>query len=87
MSHIPNNAMPHAGPAPAPATKIERNQSRRLHLSRRASQVGGMARANPKTVAAAGAVLLAGVAAVAVPLLRRRSSPVCKGGQAKRKGG
>ena len=70
MSHIPNNAMPHAGPSP----EAENDSSGGgTTLSQRASGLAEMAREHPKTAIAAGAALAAGVAAAAaIPLVRSR---------------
>jgi len=65
MSSIPNNAMPHAGPA-------EDEGGETLTLAQRAA---GLVRDNPKTAIAAGAAVAAGVAAAAaIPLVRARRS-------------
>ncbi len=73
MSHIPNNAMPHAGPA-----EPQQDQGGTETLSGRAGKIAGQAadyaRENPKTAIAAGAALAAGaIAAAAIPLVRGRS--------------
>jgi hypothetical protein len=69
MSHIPNSAMPHA----APADSGEETKS--PSLSDRAGKLADKARENPKTAIAAGAAVLAGVAAAAaIPLVRKARS-------------
>ena len=73
MSHIPNSAMPHAGPA-----EPQQDQGGTATLSERAGKLAGQAadyaRDNPKTAIAAGAALAAGaIAAAAIPLVRGRS--------------
>ncbi|HYE28826.1 MAG TPA: hypothetical protein VEA61_11435 [Allosphingosinicella sp.] len=73
MSHIPNSAMPHAGPA-----EPQQEQGGAATLSQRAGRIAGQAadyaRDNPKTAIAAGAALAAGaIAAAAIPLVRGRS--------------
>ena len=69
MSHIPNSAMPHAGGTAA----IEPNS--KPNFSDSAGRMMELARAHPRTLAAAaGAALLAGIAAAALPFARGRSS-------------
>jgi len=85
MSHIPNNAMPHAGPAEA-----QEEQGGTATLTERAGkiaeQAAGYARENPKTAIAAGAALAAGaIAAAAIPLVRGRSGSGRGKGGAKKK--
>ena len=71
MSHIPNSAMPHAGPA---ENEPQQEQSVGAALSERAGKIADYARENPKTAIAAGAALAAGaLAAAAIPLVRGRS--------------
>ena len=83
MSHIPNSAMPHAGPS-------EPQQEQGSTLTERAGKIAGQAadyaRENPKTAIAAGAALAAGaLAAAAIPLVRGRSSSGSKGGGGRKK--
>jgi hypothetical protein len=81
MSHVPNSAMPHAGPA------ADAEEEAAPTLSERASKLTGEARAllrdNPRTAAAAGAALVAGaIAAVAIPKVRAaRRKPAGKTAQ------
>ncbi|QAY75690.1 hypothetical protein [Sphingosinicella sp. BN140058] len=71
MSHIPNSAMPHA----APAEKKEALKQDKPTSAGRAAKVAELARDNPKTVIAAGAVVVAGLAAAAaIPLVRGRKA-------------
>lgn len=64
MSNIPSTAVPHAKPS-----QEEENSS---SLSNRASGLAEKARANPMVTAAAGAAVVTGLAAAAIPLVRRR---------------
>ena len=82
MSHIPNSAMPHAGPS-AEAEK-EGGGSR---LSKGAGKLAEKARKNPKTAVAAGAVVAGAIAAAAIPLVkaRKKSGTSGSGGGAKKK--
>lgn len=64
MSHIPNSAMPHAGPQTENASE-DVSESRLGRLAQ-------LARENPKTMAAAGAAVVAGVAAAAATAIRSR---------------
>ena len=69
MSHIPNSAMPHAGPSSDESSQ----QDQGGFLSGRAGQIAEKVRENPKTAIAAGAAVIAGVAAAAaIPLVRGR---------------
>ena len=87
MSHIPNSAMPHAGPSEGEA---QQDQAGNATLTERAGklaeQAADYARENPKTAIAAGAALAAGaIAAAAIPLVRGRSgSGGSKGGGRKK---
>lgn len=72
MSHIPNNAMPHAGTAEPQQDQGGATLSERA--GKLAEQAADYARENPKTAIAAGAALAAGaIAAAAIPLVRGRS--------------
>jgi hypothetical protein len=74
MSHIPNSAMPHAAPRETSAQKDEQSRSK-TGLSAQAGKVAELARGNPKTAIAAGAAVIAGIAAAAaIPLVRGRKS-------------
>ncbi len=66
MSHIPNSAMPHAGPTSETSNEQEGGST----LSGLAGNIAEKVRENPKTAIAAGAVLA--VAAAAIPLVGRR---------------
>ena len=73
MSHIPNSAMPHAGGT----AEMERDErgSFRDRAKQRANQAMESARAHPRTTAAAGAAMIAGVAAAAaVPFMLKRKN-------------
>ena len=84
MSHIPSNAMPHAGHIETPEEKEETANAGTLteragdlaeKVNDRASGLAEKVRANPKPAIAAGAALLAGaVAAAAIPLIGRNWS-------------
>jgi hypothetical protein len=64
MSHIPNSAMPHAGPQ---ADEEEAGPNR-------LGRVAEIVREHPKTAVAAGAAVAAGLAAAAaIPAIRARS--------------
>jgi hypothetical protein len=86
MSHIPSSAMPHAGPAEAvqnnhggaPAGSAPQQEQAQdagvaATLGAGASKIADYARENPKTAVAAGAAIVAGLAAAAIPLVRGRS--------------
>lgn len=76
MSHIPNSAMPHAGPSPE---SDSREQSAPT-LSERAGKLAEKARGNPKAVAAGAAVVAGAIAAAAIPMVRaRRKNSDAKG--------
>ena len=80
MSHIPNAAMPHAGPQTdnEPAQGDTTTTSR---LSEIRSGVAEMVREHPKTAMAAGAAVAAGiVAAAAIPAIRARGRTETKSG-------
>lgn len=71
MSHIPNAAMPHAGGT----AEMEPEDTSSPSLRERAGKIADQARANPKTAAAAGVAVLAGVAAAAaIPFVRGRKN-------------
>ena len=76
MSHIPNSAMPHAGPANDEQQQEQGGTATLTEaLSERAGKVADYARENPKTAIAAGAALAVGaIAAAAIPLVKGRSS-------------
>jgi hypothetical protein len=87
MSSIPNNAIPHAGPAEAEAETESPTLVQRA--SQQARRAADLVRDNPKTVIAAGAAVAAGVAAAAaIPLVRARlagtASTAAKSGGGKR---
>ena len=74
MSHIPNSAMPHAGPAEGEAQQDQGGATLTERAGKFAGQAADSARENPKTAIAAGAALAAGaLAAAAIPLVRGRS--------------
>lgn len=68
MSHIPNSAMPHAGPTSETGNEQEDGSA----FSGLAGNIAEKVRENPKTAIAAGAVLAGAVAAAAIPLVGRR---------------
>ena len=77
MSHIPNSAMPHAGPTETPQNssgnrQASGEQESGLGLGARAGQIADYARENPKTAAAAGVAIVGAIAAAAIPLVRGR---------------
>lgn len=81
MSHIPNSAMPHAGPDP----EMQEEEARRSSLSERAGWAAEKARENPKTSIAAGAAMIVGaIAAAAVPFIRARNKANGKSAAAKK---
>jgi hypothetical protein len=85
MSHIPNSAMPHAV-ASETAENDAPKKSRRGSLGEQAGKVADLARENPKTAIAAGAAVVAGLAAAAaIPLVRGRKASGSTGGAAKSK--
>lgn len=71
MSHIPNSAMPHAGPAHHDKSVTAEGQE--TAQRGRVGRLADSARANPAKAAAAGAAVVAGVlAAAAIPIVRAR---------------
>jgi hypothetical protein len=67
MSHIPNNAMPHAQTHDEP----QEEGGLRTTISKGAGKIADLARDNPKTAIAAGVAVAAGaIAAAAIPALR-----------------
>lgn len=87
MSHIPNNAMPHAGGDPEHRQQGglepggETNESGGgSTIAERAGKLRDKARGRPKTAIAAGVAITAGVvAAAAVPIARARRRAAEKG--------
>ena len=74
MSHIPNSAMPHAAPSETNQQNSDKS-TQKTGLSAQAGKVAELARENPKTAIAAGAAVIAGIAAAAaIPLVRGRKS-------------
>ena len=65
MSHIPNSAMPHAGPPPQTETRSSGSASR-------FGQLADKVREYPRTAAVAGAAVVGLAAAAAIPALRAR---------------
>ena len=82
MSHIPNSAMPHAAPAnDAEGAGDESGPTLTERATKGAGKLADKARANPKTVIAAGAAVVAGaIVAAALPRVRaaRAKSPAKK---------
>ena len=77
MSHIPNSAMPHAVPTENSQQNAQNSEqtTQKSGLSVQAGKVAELARENPKTAIAAGAAVIAGLAAAAaIPLVRGRKS-------------
>jgi len=72
MSHIPNSAMPHAGPQPGTDEKESEASGRFARVAEVGSGLADMVREHPKTAAAAGAAVAGLVAAAAIPALRAR---------------
>ena len=69
MSHIPNSAMPHAGPASEATPRLDGEAV----AEGRFGALREKAREYPKTTVAAGAAVAAGlVAAAAIPAIRSR---------------
>ena len=83
MSHTPNKAIAHAGDT----AELERDESATPTLSQRAGKIAETARAHPGATAAAGAAVIAGVAAAAaIPMLRGRKTVDAKSAPKSRKG-
>ena len=73
MSHIPNNAIPHAGPQPETETGEIGTDSRFPRLAEYGSGLVDKAKEYPKTTAAvAGAAVVGLAAAAAYPAIRGR---------------
>ena len=86
MSHIPNSAMPHAVPSQANENESSTKGRGKTGLSAQASRVADLARENPKTAIAAGAAVVAGLAAAAaIPLVRGKKAASTGGTAAKPK--
>ena len=84
MSHIPNSAMPHAGPQPESDTQQgSGSESRFGQLSDIRSGVADIVREYPKTAAVAGAAVVGLAAAAAIPAIRGRGRGEQKGGSKK----
>ena len=71
MSHIPNAAMPHAGPQP---------ETESAGAESRLGQLAEKVREYPKTAAVAGAAVVGLAAAAAIPAIRGRGRSGGKGG-------
>jgi hypothetical protein len=70
MSHIPNSAMPHAGPPAQP----QDDEGRQSYFGRD-GHIAEKVRENKKASIAAGAAVVAGaIAAAAIPFLRARNT-------------
>jgi len=82
MSHIPSSAMPHAAPSAnsdnnqnALGGQHSQNEGMASSVTAAAGKIADLARENPKTAIAAGAAVVAGVAAAAaIPLVRNARS-------------
>jgi hypothetical protein len=84
MSHIPNSAMPHAGPVAEAET--DTNTEASGTASRLFTQFTDTIREHPKTAIAAGAAVAAGVAGVAAATVigRGRATTGKSAGKAKK---
>ena len=71
MSHIPNSAMPHAGPQPETGTEAG-GESRFGRVAEIGSGIAEKVREYPKTAAVAGAAVVGLAAAAAIPAIRGR---------------
>ena len=78
MSHIPNSAMPHAGPTPETGTADGAGSESRF------GQLAEKVREYPKTAAVAGAAVVGLAAAAAIPALRGRGRSEEKGSAKKK---
>ena len=78
MSHIPNSAMPHAGPTPETGTQDGTGAESRI------GQLAEKVREYPKTAAVAGAAVVGLAAAAAIPALRGRGRGEEKGSSNKK---
>ncbi|MBA3677728.1 MAG: hypothetical protein H0W74_10045 [Sphingosinicella sp.] len=84
MSHIPNSAMPHAGPD----LDKEDEATDRNSLYERAGRAAEKARENPRTSIAAGAAMIVGaIAAAAIPFIRSRNKTETKNAPARKQPG
>ena len=83
MSHIPNSAMPHAGPQPETETGEIGTDSRFPRLAEYGSGLVDKVKEHPKTAAVAGAAVVGLAAAAAYPAFRGRSRS--KGGSRNKK--
>ena len=72
MSHIPNSAMPHAGPQPE-IDEPAGGGNRFAQLAEIRSGVADMVRDHPRAAAVAGAAVVGLAAAAAIPAIRGRS--------------
>lgn len=77
MSHIPNAAMPHAGPQPETETPESFGAESRL------GQLAEKVKEYPKTAAVAGAAVVGLAAAAAIPAIRGRGRSEEKGSKKK----
>ena len=78
MSHIPNAAIPHAGPQP------ETDTQQSFGAESRFGQLAEKVREYPKTAAVAGAAVVGLAAAAAIPAIRGRGRSEGKGGSKKK---
>ncbi len=84
MSHIPDSAMPHAGPD----LDKEEEATDRNSLYERAGRAAEKARENPRTSIAAGAAMIVGaIAAATIPFLRSRKKTEAKSAPARKQSG
>lgn len=86
MSHIPNSAMPHAGPTDE-SNGGGNQEGAGASISKAASKIADKARQNPKTAVAAGAAVVGAIAAAAIPLVRGRKKGGEETGGGKKSGG
>jgi hypothetical protein len=70
MSHIPNSAMPHAGPNVNSQDEDKQQSGVGSTISAQAGKIADLARDNPKTAVAAGVAVVGAIAAAAIPLVR-----------------
>ena len=84
MSHIPNSAMPHAGPHPETGVIGQDTDSRFGSLAELGSGIAEKVREYPKTAAVAGAAVVGlAAAAAAIPAIRSRRGRTRSGSRRK----
>jgi hypothetical protein len=85
MSHIPNSAIPHAGPETDAESPAIGTDSRFGQLSELGSGIVDKVREYPKTAAVAGAAVVGLAAAAAYPAIRGRGRGEERSGSRKQK--